>query len=600
MSVPYEYSALQSNGLFRFFVLESGTGNEPLRGSLKTSKLDEAPYFEAISYVWGLLDRCVELICDNKQILITPSLSEVLHRVRLPDRSRTLWTDSVCINQDDLDEKGSQVALMGGIYRRSNRTLICVGAHHDGHAELTLTLMKDIDREIFASLTQEWESAPVIDENHPLVHDTRWKSFFHLLDTPWFERGWVVQEAAHAQDGVVLWGAYDISWMMIMKTIIWMLRRAPLIALQIEHDLPLLHIFCYAALNEDAIRPFSAKKNFWSDANTVLEILHNGRQYGVSDPRDRIYAFVDLPASDRSDKLQIVPSYHKSFPEVCRDLALNYLDIYGDLDILLYVSHDEDSITKDFASWIPMWGPDKCINGSSRFHYASRAPLLERRQPKFSLGHGDKTLKLSGLRFAKIRMVSDVFEGEQLTLESIANLWSKVSGLHFTKITADRDGLAMFLMSLCFGMIGPETKRHFQDMAAFGLKLFHATAGEGKRAFNYQRWEARASGGDPKKFLTWAQSNAYRRRFVVTDRGYGMAPAVAQADDECVIPVGGKAPLLLRQANGVGSFKLVGHMFHSSEKEYGIEDTAWSVVVGLEETGDWKDWDIEEETIFLL
>lgn len=600
MSLSYKYSALQPGGFFRYFVLEPGIGKEPLRASLKSSKLVEAPCFEAISYVWGSWDRCVELICDNKQILITPSLSEVLHRVRFSDRPRTLWTDSVCINQEDLDEKGSQVALMGSIYRRSNRTLICVGAHDHGHAEPALTLMKDIDQEIFASLTQEWDSAPCIGENHPLVHDFRWKSFQHLVNTPWFKRGWVVQEAAHAQDGLVLWGAYELSWTIIMKIAVWMLRRAFRIALQLENDIPALHIFCFGALHPDAVRPFSPKDDFWNDFNTVLYTFQSGRQFGVSDPRDRIYAFYDLPASDRSDKLQIVPSYHKQFPEVCRDLALNYLDVYDDLDILLYVSHDEDSIATDFASWIPLWSPGKYTYENFQTHYAKRAPLLQGQQSKLSLRHRGNTLQLSGLRFAKTQMVSEIFQEEQLTQDSITNLWSEVSGSHFTKNTADRDHLAMFLTTLCSGIIGPETRSYFRNMAAFGLKLLQAATGEGKRAINYRRWKAQASGGDPNEFLSWARRAAVYRRFVVTDRGYGMAPAVAQADDECVVLVGGKAPFLLRKAGGAGNFKLVGHMFHSGETEYEVGDTGWRTVVDMEYGKDWTDWDIEEEAICLV
>lgn len=600
MSLSYKYSALQPDGFFRYFVLEPGIGKEPLRGSLKSSKLNEAPYFEAISYVWGSSDRCVELICDNKHILITPSLSDVLHRVRFPDRPRTLWTDSVCINQDDLDEKGSQVALMGGIYRRSNRTLICVGAHDDGHAEPALALMKDIDEEFFASLTQEWDSAPFIDKSHPLAHDTRWKSFQVLINTPWFKRGWVVQEAAHAQDGVVLWGACDLSWTTIMKTVIWMIRRAAQIPLQFQLNLPAMHASCFAALQQDAIRPFTPEADHWSDSNTVLYIFQRGRRYGMSDPRDRIYAFCDLPASDRSDKLQIVPSYHQSFPEVCKDFALNYLDVYDDLDILLYVSHDEHSIATDFASWIPLWGPEKYPCQNYQNHYAMCAPLLDHKQPKFSLGHGGDTLQLSGLRFAKIRMVSEVLDSEQLTFKSIVDLWSKVSGLHYAKMATDCDLHSSFLMTLCFGVYELQARMHFQNMAAFGIKVFDAAAGEWRRTIDYERWKARARGGDPDRFLSWIRMIAGNRRFVVTDRGYGMAPAATQVDDECVVLVGGKAPFLLRQTDVAGSFKLVGHMFHSSETEYEIEDTSWPVVIGVQNTEDWKDWDIEEEAICLL
>jgi hypothetical protein len=418
----YTYNILPTDGSIRLFVLEPGTDKQPLRGSLQTFKLDETPYFEAVSYVWGSPDRCVELICDNEQILITASLSNVLHRVRLPDRTRTLWTDYVCINQEDLGEKGSQVALMGKIYRRSNRTLIYIGAQHSGHGESILGLLNDIDQNIFSNLQQEWGSAPAMKQDHQLVRDTRWNSFRHLTDTPWFERGWVVQEAVYARDGIVLWGNYEFSWTMIMRTYIWALRRAYQIVEKFKLWISSLHISSFSLLQKDAVQPFMSEA-FWNSRGKVLDTLHSGRRHNLGDQRDRIYAFYDLPTRNSSHKLQVIPSYYKSFLEVCKDFALEYLDTYDDLDLLLYVSHDEGSLSREISSWVPLWSPEKYPCYNLRTIFVDRAPLIEGQESKFALGDGGDNLLVTGLRFAKVQMVSEVLGAEQLkTIEAIASL----------------------------------------------------------------------------------------------------------------------------------------------------------------------------------
>ncbi|KAF3768866.1 heterokaryon incompatibility, partial [Cryphonectria parasitica EP155] len=83
--------------------------------------------FEAISYVWGtdLQDQCI--LVNNNFLTITRNLRGALEQVRLPDRPRVLWADSICIDQQNKREKGHQVGLMARIYSLSICTLICLG-----------------------------------------------------------------------------------------------------------------------------------------------------------------------------------------------------------------------------------------------------------------------------------------------------------------------------------------------------------------------------------------------------------------------------------------------------------------------------------------
>jgi hypothetical protein len=42
-----------------------------------------------------------------------------------------LWTDAICINQQDLDERGHQVQLMGSIYRNAHMVIVWLGTDDD-------------------------------------------------------------------------------------------------------------------------------------------------------------------------------------------------------------------------------------------------------------------------------------------------------------------------------------------------------------------------------------------------------------------------------------------------------------------------------------
>jgi hypothetical protein len=139
-----QYHALPSNETVRLMVLEAGKNDEPLVCTL-ASDLRKMLYYEAISYVWGSDDRDHNISCNGQMVKITTNLQEVLRSIRLPTGARTLWADSICINQEDVTEKDQQVSLMGQLFKQANRVLICVGSNNDGHAERFSSLVGELD-----------------------------------------------------------------------------------------------------------------------------------------------------------------------------------------------------------------------------------------------------------------------------------------------------------------------------------------------------------------------------------------------------------------------------------------------------------------------
>lgn len=95
------------------------------------------PAFEALSYTWGSLQSPeTALHCDPDNQITEFSLGQNLacafRHLRYMDRPRRLWVDAVCINQDDLEERSTQVLRMGPIYSRAQRVLAWIGPALEG------------------------------------------------------------------------------------------------------------------------------------------------------------------------------------------------------------------------------------------------------------------------------------------------------------------------------------------------------------------------------------------------------------------------------------------------------------------------------------
>jgi hypothetical protein len=121
------------------FELAPGRSGDPLRGriiyNLHSSHTGEGdgrgwsiPY-EALSYCWGGYDdRDLRLVVNDRYYLrILPNLDAALRRLRSTSEHKYLWIDAICINQEDDEGKGSQVALMLDVYSRAEVVNVWLG-----------------------------------------------------------------------------------------------------------------------------------------------------------------------------------------------------------------------------------------------------------------------------------------------------------------------------------------------------------------------------------------------------------------------------------------------------------------------------------------
>jgi len=87
--------------------------------------------YECISYRAGDPKEVLEIEVNGHSFNAFASLGAALRKIRLPDRSIVVWADQICINQKDVEERGSQVSIMRKFYEEAECVFAWLG-HLEG------------------------------------------------------------------------------------------------------------------------------------------------------------------------------------------------------------------------------------------------------------------------------------------------------------------------------------------------------------------------------------------------------------------------------------------------------------------------------------
>ncbi|KAH7064195.1 heterokaryon incompatibility protein-domain-containing protein [Paraphoma chrysanthemicola] len=401
MSAPL-YSRLPTRRHIRLLSLLPLSSGPEITVQTLNREIDSLPTYEALSYVWGDVTNTHSIKCNESHLTVTECLHSALHHLRQPENARMMWIDAICINQDDLEERSFQVALMRDIYLRASAVIVWLGPNQE-ETEAAWETIQRISRDYEHVLDKQdekvdWYSrmempdldAPQLSsarsEDSPKMtslYDVKVCSeVARLLRHPWFTRSWVVQEAACARHLFIRCGVFSMAWK-TLRTLCCFLRdrRGPSVLEDSWQDANSM------VLLQDTLRV--DLEDYWLDDDTydpehirfhtsLYELLPATRHLQATDPRDKIFAFLGLcdhtrteakksACDEESKKLEpwstedislLVQRKSPFLPNYFNDVKVLYCTVTKRLlnSTLFILSHAAQLPSEsDFPSWVPDW-----------------------------------------------------------------------------------------------------------------------------------------------------------------------------------------------------------------------------------------------------
>ena len=192
------YEALKpENGEFRLLRLLPKSCGELLRCEVQSFSIhdESVPMYNAVSYQWGQDAASYEIQLNGHPILVRKNLYRFLLQMSSEHRQDWYFVDALCTNQDDYEEKASQVKLMGQIYRDAEVVIAWI-QREPFHPIGSMRFVYDEEPE-----TPEADQDDSLEYLKTLVlHSTYWS------------RLWIVQEVLLAKRLTIRIGKAEVEW----------------------------------------------------------------------------------------------------------------------------------------------------------------------------------------------------------------------------------------------------------------------------------------------------------------------------------------------------------------------------------------------------
>jgi hypothetical protein len=387
-----EYPGLPlSPGQIRLIRLLPGKWTDPIRCEL-FEDLHGTTRYQALSYVWGSqhVTQCIFL--DRREFPVTFNLKGALRHLREhfkdAHEAMVFWVDALCINQKDIEERTSQVQLMGSIYENCQQVVVYLGDSLDyrsrldkpcatrklgtknaktgyareGSAELDACNIFSLFQELAGD--KHLTEIPAYSDIRQLEVSEMLRRMMHPPFTPWWSRVWVIQEVAVAPRVLMVHGSVSGPWEMFSVAATNYVKHSryccsETVAKSPPDQAKVLKDCCSRILSIDELRVRNERIRLAYDESTrfahnqfsLLNLLRKFRDRRASDPRDKVYALVNLASVLRWERLK--PDYSLSEIEVFRQ-ATHYC-IYETQSLSVFNTDLGRKFRNDLPSWVPDW-----------------------------------------------------------------------------------------------------------------------------------------------------------------------------------------------------------------------------------------------------
>ncbi|KAF2009017.1 hypothetical protein BU24DRAFT_428977 [Aaosphaeria arxii CBS 175.79] len=336
--------------------------------TLQLASLEDQPNFNALSYVWGDPNLTQEIVVECEVFKATTNLVSALRHIRgilhqisnnedstsgthkaassqslaLFPRStpNVFWIDAICINQDDMTERSSQVQLMGQLFRSARLALGWLGADDERNLGQAVSDLQEVSNQwqvpgnsldeicgyiethtaadVFQGLDPFSRFWQTLDHDEQLIHPL-WASVFKIFDLGYWKRVWIQQEIIMAKNLVFLLGYRSISWESISRfwSQIWFCTLRGLIPPDIPSELwRFLLDDCGWASSQVFL--FAMKKAEMARNGPDILLDLRACRAGATDPRDHVFGTLGFqPVSMNVDYNASVRDVFVQFWEKC-------------------------------------------------------------------------------------------------------------------------------------------------------------------------------------------------------------------------------------------------------------------------------------------
>lgn len=200
----------------RLLGVEPGEFEDEIRCMVVVCDLERAPSFNAISYTWGDEQPQRYIYIDRRRFPVRLNCHYAIQQARNFAPGVPLWIDSVCIDQEDPEEKSVQVQIMGLIYAKASKVLACIGPSDEASIYLFTVMRRFItpeeadEADETLSHTNQEDVEQSATSTYTLLALGHWAAF---TSRPYFSRLWVLQELFEGNGRtIVLCGVTSLNW----------------------------------------------------------------------------------------------------------------------------------------------------------------------------------------------------------------------------------------------------------------------------------------------------------------------------------------------------------------------------------------------------
>lgn len=425
----YKHTQL-SKGEIRLIKLRSpveDSDDSPLECDISIVPLKNCPKYNALSYCWGADTPTHPLTVGGQQILVRDNLFSFLREVLLRRRRSAkqhdlygesdgtiprldnvqedeqvqyLWTDAICINQEDDEEKSAQLRLMRDIYASASYIIIWLGEEMDGSSTAFKAWMLCSGRASPGEDPGNTLPSPEIalsPEHYQCLSALRKRKY-------WF-RVWVLQEASTPGVPKIIWCGQDSV----------ALRDA---AVANEHTLdlaqaqripasglnPWIHQLDSLIRMEEArtsgkdIRQ-SSSLGRGPSIKSLMDLLNETRELEATDPRDKMYALFPIYSDLYPGGVQPQVDYTKTPEDVLKDVVVHILLEERNPQALLFCTNRPPDSA---CSWVLQL---KDLRHSILAHWQAVFRVSGETEVKLSINEEQTLITFRGIRLDTIRKV---------------------------------------------------------------------------------------------------------------------------------------------------------------------------------------------------